>query len=82
MADGFHTAMLAGAVLAAAGAVLAWFMISDDVLERAEAPGREPCAEALETAPDYHCAVAGTPLQSVSHGRPVEDREPVGGPVR
>jgi EmrB/QacA subfamily drug resistance transporter len=81
MADGFHTAMLAGAVLAAAGAVLAWFTISDDVLERADEPGREPCREALEAAPDYHCAVAGTPLQSVSRGQPVEDREPVAGPV-
>jgi EmrB/QacA subfamily drug resistance transporter len=60
LADAFHTAMLAGAVLAAAGAALAWFTISDDVLEQAEAP----CREALEEAPDYHCAVAGTPLQS------------------
>jgi EmrB/QacA subfamily drug resistance transporter len=81
MADGFHTAMLAGAVLAAAGGALAWLTISDDVLERADEPGREPCREALETAPDYHCAVAGTPLQSVPHGQPAEAREPVAGPV-
>jgi EmrB/QacA subfamily drug resistance transporter len=66
LADGFHTAMLAGAVLSAAGGVLAWFTISNDVLKRAEEPGREPCREALRTAPEYHCAVAGTPLQSAS----------------
>jgi EmrB/QacA subfamily drug resistance transporter len=68
MADAFHTAMLAGAILSACGGVLAWFTISNDVLERAEEPGREPCLDALETAPEYHCAVAGTPLQSVTRG--------------
>lgn len=70
MADGFHTAMLAGAILSACGGVLAWFTISDDVLERAEEPGREPCLEALETAPEFHCAVAGTPIQSATRGEP------------
>jgi EmrB/QacA subfamily drug resistance transporter len=70
MADAFHTAMLAGAILSACGGVLAWFTISDDVLERAEEPGREPCLEALETAPEFHCAVAGTPIQSVTRGEP------------
>jgi EmrB/QacA subfamily drug resistance transporter len=69
MADAFDIAMLAGAILAASGGVLAWFTISNDVLERAEEPGREPCSEALQTVPEYHCAVAGTPLQSVPHGR-------------
>ena len=64
MADGFHTAMLAGAVLSVAGGVLAWLTISNDVLKQAEAPGREPCREAMQTAPEYHCAVAGTPMQS------------------
>ncbi len=68
MADGFHTAMLAGAVLSAAGGVLAWLTISNDVLKQAEAPGREPCLEAMQTAPEYHCAVAGTPLQSAPRG--------------
>jgi hypothetical protein len=52
--------------------VLAWLTISNDVLERAEEPGREPCREALRTAPDYHCAVAGTPLQSAASGSPIE----------
>jgi hypothetical protein len=62
--------MLAGAILSASGGVLAWFTISDDVLERAEEPGREPCLEALETAPEFHCAVAGTPIQSATRGEP------------
>jgi hypothetical protein len=68
MADAFGKAMLAGAVLAAAGGVLAFFTISNNVLEEAERPGREPCREALRTAPEYHCAIAGTPLQSATRG--------------
>jgi EmrB/QacA subfamily drug resistance transporter len=72
MADAFGTAMLAGAILSACGGVLAWLTISNDVLERAEEPGREPCRDALETAPEYHCAVAGTPLQSATRGQPAE----------
>jgi EmrB/QacA subfamily drug resistance transporter len=74
LADAFDTAMLAGAILSAMGGVLGWLTISNDVLERAEEPGREPCKAALRTAPEYHCAVAGTPLQSatrtgdVAHG--------------
>jgi EmrB/QacA subfamily drug resistance transporter len=72
MADGFDTAMLAGAVLSAAGGALAWLTISNDVLERAAEPGREPCREALRTAPEYHCAVAGTPIQSATRGEPIE----------
>jgi EmrB/QacA subfamily drug resistance transporter len=72
LADGFDTAMLAAAILAATGGGLAWFTISNDVLERAEEPGREPCSEALQRAPEYHCAVAGTPLHSAMHSEPVE----------
>src|SRR4029453_2332275 len=68
VAGGFGKAMLAGAVLSAAGCVLAWFTISNDVLEQTERPGLEPCREALRTAPEYHCAVAGTPLQSATRG--------------
>ncbi len=63
LADGFHIAMLITAATALAGAVIAWMMISDDVLAR----GREPEAEAAEHC--THCAVAGTPLR--------ETREPV-----
>jgi hypothetical protein len=69
LADGFHTAMLVAAVLCASGGPLAWLTIRNDVLERAEEPGREPCREALRTAPEYHCAVAGTPLHSSSSVR-------------
>jgi EmrB/QacA subfamily drug resistance transporter len=72
LADGFHTAMLAGAVLSVAGGVLAFVTISNDVLQRAEEPGREPCREAMRAAPEYHCAVAGTPLHAASRGEPVE----------
>jgi EmrB/QacA subfamily drug resistance transporter len=72
LADGFDTAMMVGAALSAAGGVLAWTTISNDVLERAEEPGREPCRDALETVPDYHCAVAGTPLQSASRAEPAK----------
>jgi EmrB/QacA subfamily drug resistance transporter len=72
LADAFDTAMLVGAALSAVGGVLAWTTISNDVLERAEEPGHEPCREALETLPDYHCAVAGTPLQSASRAESVE----------
>jgi Na+/melibiose symporter-like transporter len=72
LADGFDTAMLAGAVLSAAGGVLAWLTIRNDVLERAAEPGREPCREALHAVPEYHCAVAGTPLHSAAHGEPAE----------
>jgi MFS family permease len=79
LADGFDAAMLAAAVLAASGGLLAWLTISNDVLERAEKPGREPCAEALRTAPEYHCAVAGTPLQSAVRGESVERPETVVG---
>jgi EmrB/QacA subfamily drug resistance transporter len=74
LADGFHTAMLAAAVLCASGGVLAWLTIRNDVLERAEEPGREPCREALQTVPEYHCAVAGTPLSSAPHAEPEAER--------
>jgi EmrB/QacA subfamily drug resistance transporter len=66
MADGFHTAMLATAIVAVAGAVTAWGTIRNDVLERAGDPERAPCQEALDRTPARHCAVAGTPLESVS----------------
>jgi EmrB/QacA subfamily drug resistance transporter len=56
MTDGFHIAMVACAVLAALGGVLAWLTISDDVLQR----GGEPAAKA---STDFSCAVAGTPLR-------------------
>ena len=54
--SGFHEAMLVTAGLALAGALLAWFGISDDVLAEGTAEER-PAAQT-------HCAVAGTPLQA------------------
>ena len=42
MADGFHIAMLACAGLAAAGGVIAWLTISDDVLEAEPEPRGDP----------------------------------------
>ena len=68
IADGFKTGMLVTAALAVLGGLLALTMIRDDVLEHARDPGRRPCQEALEQAPEHHCAVAGTPLHSA--GRP------------
>jgi hypothetical protein len=68
LAAGFKDAMLAAAVLSAAGGLLAWATISDDVLELAEKPGREPCREALEAAPEYHSALAGAPVHSATRG--------------
>lgn len=64
IADGFHTAMLATALLAAFGGLLAWATIRSDVLEQAHGPDRAPGRGALELAPEHHCAVAGTPLHS------------------
>jgi hypothetical protein len=64
IADGFTIGMRFAAGLAAAGAVLAFATISDDVLERAKEPERRPCQDAIEQAPARHCAVAGTPLAS------------------
>jgi EmrB/QacA subfamily drug resistance transporter len=51
MTDGFHMAMVACAGLAAAGGVLAWLTISDDVLKTERT--------------DFSCAVAGTALRPV-----------------
>jgi len=57
LADGFQIAMYVTAAIAIAGAVIAWTMISDDVLERAAVPEGEPEEHCT------HCAVAGTPLR-------------------
>jgi EmrB/QacA subfamily drug resistance transporter len=58
--DGFHGAVLACAILAFAGGVLAWFTISNDVLETAPATGGDTPDRA---ATDFNCGVAGTPLR-------------------
>jgi EmrB/QacA subfamily drug resistance transporter len=62
LADGFSIGMRVAAGLAAAGGVLAFVTIRDDVLERAKDPARRRCQEAIDQAPERHCAVAGTPL--------------------
>jgi MFS family permease len=69
IASGFHTGMLACAVLSAFGGALAFATIRSDVLERVREPGRGACREALEQAPERHCAVAGTPIHSATSGR-------------
>ena len=63
MADGFQVAMLACAVLAAAGGVIAWFTISSDLLVAEEAE-EEPARS------EYSCGVAGTPLRSPGVAQP------------
>src|SRR5687767_4247102 len=68
IADAFQIGMQVAAVLAAAGGVLAFLTIEDDVLERAKEPQRRPCQEAIEQAPERHCAVAGTPLATGPRG--------------
>ncbi len=55
MTDGFRTAMVACAALAAVGGILAWLTISSAVLHG------EPEGEA-EPAHDFSCPIAGTPL--------------------
>jgi len=51
MTDGFHTAMLVTAALAALGGLLAWWTIDPHVLERDE------------ELPEFECPVCGTPLR-------------------
>ena len=55
MTSGFHTAMLASAILSALGGVLAWLTISSDVLNR------DGGADAPDVA--WSCDVAGAPLR-------------------
>jgi hypothetical protein len=58
--DGFRLAMIVTAALAAAGGILAFFLISNDVLDRATEP--DGCnADHLDK--DYQCGVEGPPLR-------------------
>ncbi len=66
MTDGFHVAMVACAVLAVLGAILAWLTISSTVLEAVPAADGETPERA---ATDYSCAVAGTPLRPAREAR-------------
>jgi EmrB/QacA subfamily drug resistance transporter len=61
LADGFSIAMTAAAVLAVAGGVLAWFTISNDVLDTA--PVGDDASSPARAATDRSCGVAGTPLR-------------------
>ena len=70
MTDGFHIAMVVSAVLAAAGGVIAWLTISDDVLAaEPERRGEPPVAVPAE----YSCSVSGPPWRSGA-----EAEEPAG----
>jgi EmrB/QacA subfamily drug resistance transporter len=57
MTDGFHTAMVACAALAALGGLLAWLTIRADVLEA------EPDTDRPASSNDYSCPIAGAPLR-------------------
>jgi MFS family permease len=59
MTHGFHVAMLACAGLAAAGGVLAWLTIDNDVLEADAAPA----ADGQAPAGEFSCPVAGPPVR-------------------
>jgi EmrB/QacA subfamily drug resistance transporter len=66
MADGFRIAMVACAVLAALGGILAWLTISSEILEAVPATGGDTPDRA---ATDYSCGVAGTPLRPAREAR-------------
>lgn len=59
--DGFHRAVVVGAGLAAAGAVLAWVTIRSDVLEEAAEEDLAPCTScAVSSPPTPHREPAAT----------------------
>jgi EmrB/QacA subfamily drug resistance transporter len=60
MTDGFHTAMIVCAVLAALGGALAWLTISSTVLHAEAEPGGDTPEQLAE---DHFCAINGTPLR-------------------
>lgn len=60
MTDGFHMAMVACAVLATLGGVLAWLTIDPAVLATEPEPGGDTPERLGE---DYSCGVAGPPLR-------------------
>ncbi len=66
MADGFDVAMVACAVIAALGGLLAFLTISSEVLEAVpDTDGGTPD----RAATDYACAIAGTPLRPAREAR-------------
>jgi len=60
MLDGFHMAMVVTAGLAIVGGILAWLLISGEVLHTEVAPGGTSPTQILE---EPTCAVAGAPLR-------------------
>lgn len=66
MTDGFRTAMVVCAALAALGGVFAWLTISSDVL----AAGSDEDGEPTAPANDFSCGIAGTPLRPAPERRP------------
>jgi MFS family permease len=60
MTDGFHIAMVACAVLAVAGGVIAWLGISNDVLEAEPEPDGAKPTEVLN---DVSCPIPAPPLR-------------------
>ena len=75
LSDGFQAAMLVTAALSAAGGVLAFLFISNDVLVRGEPePGR--CPGYLDE--EYQCGVEGPPLRhpAAKPGEPEPEPEP------
>jgi EmrB/QacA subfamily drug resistance transporter len=74
LTDGFHGAVLACAILALAGGVLAWFTISNDVLQTAPATDGDVPDRA---ATDFSCGVAGTPLRPAREAQcaPIDERK-------
>ncbi len=75
MADGFRTAMIACAALAALGGVLAWLTISGEVLATTASDDGDTPERA---ATDYSCAVAGTPLRPAREARCAQVASPHG----
>jgi EmrB/QacA subfamily drug resistance transporter len=77
MTDAFHGAVLACAVLALAGGVLAWLTISNDVLHTVPA-GVEADGDVPDrAATDFNCGVAGTPMRPAREARcaPADEEE-------
>lgn len=66
MADGFRSAMIASAALAAAGGVLAWLTIRDDVLEAEPDVRGEP---PVRVSTDFSCQVCGPPVHGGEQAR-------------
>lgn len=78
MVDGFHTAMLAAAALAALGGAVAWLTIDPAVLEAEPEPGGDT---PIRLASDFECAVSGTPLRPAREAACHPAASAAGGPA-